>query len=87
MIVLRYFIACVVNMDFIVTIITAVIYLNVNDLVYSEHLIRVLISNFLSNYFNFGNAFTEWCTKLVQYASRWSIKYMYHVYIYTYHWN
>jgi len=42
-------------------------------------LIRVLISNFLSNYFNFGNAFTEWCTKLIQYASSWSIKYMYHV--------
>jgi len=59
------------------------------DLVYTEHLIRVLISNFLSNYFNFGNAFTECteCTKVVQYASRWSIKYMYHVYIYTYRRN
>jgi len=40
------------------------------DLVYIEHLIRVLISNFLLNYLNFGNAFKEWCTKVVQYALR-----------------
>jgi len=40
------------------------------SLVYTEYLIRVLTSNFLLNYLNFGIVFKEWCSKLVQYASR-----------------
>jgi len=50
--------------------------------VYTEHLVRVLPSNFLWNYFKFNNVFKEWCSKLIQYASRWMIKcIMYILYI------
>jgi len=41
-----------------------------SGLVYIEYLIRVLTSNFLLNYLNFGIIFKEWCTKLVQYTSK-----------------